>query len=108
MCAERWQLASAPAWRIAAKAPATSAITSSTVTSSRTARAACAIQQARDLAREVRRDIRGCGAQIELGSRERALHGHVLSARGHHRRQLREEGARRISGGGENLGLRRQ
>jgi hypothetical protein len=26
VCAERWRLASAPAWRIAAKAPATSAI----------------------------------------------------------------------------------
>ena len=42
MCAERWRLVSAPAWRTAAKAPATSAITSSTVTSSRTAFAACA------------------------------------------------------------------
>jgi hypothetical protein len=30
MCAERWRLVCAPAWRIAAKAPATSAITSST------------------------------------------------------------------------------
>jgi hypothetical protein len=42
MCAERWRLASAPAWRIAAKAPATSAITSSTVRSRRTVSAACA------------------------------------------------------------------
>jgi SnoaL-like protein len=36
MCAERSRLVSAPAWRIAAKAPATSAITSPAVMSRRT------------------------------------------------------------------------
>jgi hypothetical protein len=43
MCAERLRLVSAPAWRIAAKAPATSAITSSAVRSWRAAPAARAI-----------------------------------------------------------------
>lgn len=66
------------------------------------------IEQVRDLAREVRRDVRGCGAQIELGSRERALHGDVLGARSHHPRQLREEGRRGIASGGEDSGPRRQ
>ena len=64
-----------------------------------------ATEKVRDLAREVRRDIRGRNTQIELGSRERALHGHVLGARGHHPRQLREKGGRGIAGGREDSRL---
>jgi hypothetical protein len=63
-----------------------------------------AIEQVCDMACEICRDLRGGGAQVELGGNERALDSDVLGARGHHPGQLCEQG-RGIVGGGEHICL---
>ena len=66
-----------------------------------------AIQQVRDMAREVCRDARGSGAQVELGGCERALHRNVLGACCHHPGEQGEQG-RGIAGSGEHFCLSHQ
>jgi hypothetical protein len=57
------------------------------------------------MAREIRRDAGGGGAQVELGGLERALDRRVLGTRRDHPGQQREN-SRGIVGGGERFCLR--
>ncbi|GAA4053606.1 hypothetical protein GCM10022214_00110 [Actinomadura miaoliensis] len=80
MWAERSRLVSASAWRIAAKAGNECHHLIDSEVMAYDSAGMDAIEQARDLAREVCRDVRGGGAQVEIGGCERALHRCVLRA----------------------------
>jgi hypothetical protein len=56
------------------------------------------VKKGRDLAGEVRRHLRGGGAQVELGRQEGAFDRDVLGAGGHHAGQQREQGGGIIPG----------